>query len=226
MIASQRSMLFPQQMRACEHPIVHARQFHFPNCSVLSLMTMIGFLNPFGFSSVLDDSDRVSAVPLTLIRSFLLLLGILATLSTAVQIQKLHQINMRKLPVSTIRARANKLAYVCCCQRQLQATNPGANLELVVFSQVELRGLKTSAAAAASEVACYSMCPPPPAAMFVDMFSSAMVSRVLLALVEYPLSTVMSSGGAVSNHSAMADMFSRIVSSDLCFGDVLSTVII
>jgi hypothetical protein len=62
--------------------------------------------------------------------------------------------------------------------------------------------------------------------MLVDMFSSAMVSRVLLALVEYPLSTVMSSGGAVSNHSAMAEMFSRIVSSDLCFGDVLSTVII
>jgi hypothetical protein len=181
----------------------------------------------FGFSSVLDESDRVSAVPLTLICSFLLLLGILATLSTAVQIQKLHQINMRKLPVSTIRARANKLAYVCCCQRQLQATNPGASLELVVFSHLELRGLKTSAAAAAaSEVACCSMCPPPPAAMLVDMFSSAMVSRVLLALVEYRLSTVMSSGGAVSNHSAMADMFSRIVSSDLCFGDVLSTVII
>jgi hypothetical protein len=188
-------------------------------------MTVIGFLNPFGFSSVLDGSDRVSAVPLTLIRSCLLLLGILATLSTAVQIQKLHQINMRKLPVSTIRARANNLAYVCCCQRQLQATNPGASPELVVFSQLELRGLKTSAAAAASEVACYSICPPP-AAMLVDMFSSAMVSRVLLALVEYPLSTVMSSGGAVSNHSAMAEMFSRIVSSDLCFGDVLSTVII
>jgi hypothetical protein len=190
-------------------------------------MTVIGFLNPFGFSSVLDDSDRVSAVPLTLIRSFLPLLGILATLSTAFEIQKLHQINISKLPVSTIRARANKLAYVCCCQRQLQATNPGASLELVVFSQFELRGLKTSAAAAAaSEVACCSMCPPPPAAMLVDMFSSAMVSRVMLPLVEYPLSTVMSSGGAFSNHSAMADMFSRIVSSDLCFGDVLSTVII